>query len=99
MVINAASFTEMYVPRNEGDGSVLILRSEVDGNTYQFNVTDFSDTADYYHFLVDLEGVPEGEYVYTLGSDSGVMRIGRYNTSDTCYRKEEKHIQYQYGGV
>lgn len=99
MVVSSATITELYVPKNAGDGIVLTLESEITKQTYSFDIEDLQDMEGYYHILVDFSEIEEGEYRYSLGTDTGVIRIGSYKTSNTQYKKEEKHIQYQYGGI
>ena len=97
MVVSSATFTEIWFPSNAGGGTALTLESEITRQTYSFNFTDLDDTEGYYHICVDFTGVPEGEYVWRIGDDGGIIRIGLYTAPATEYKKNEKHTYYEYG--
>lgn len=99
MVVKTAAITEILIPANAGDGKVLTLRSEVTNQTYEFNIDGSVRDDGYYHAVIDFGDVPDGEYAYSIGKDRGVIRIGEYKETGKAYKKEEKHIQYNYGGI
>lgn len=98
MVITATTYTELYFPRSGDYASAITFHSEVTNADYTYQYAEFGDCSDYHHFLVDLEGLPEGEYVYTVGTDSGVVRVGDYKVGTTQYKHKETHKEYNIYG-
>lgn len=98
MVITAATFIEMYVPRSGEYASAITFHSEVTNADYTYQYVEFGDCSDYHHFLVDLLGLPEGEYVYTVGTDNGVVRVGDYKVDATHYNNKQTHKEYNIYG-
>lgn len=63
----------------------LRLHSISSNTDYTFPVDDTGALRDYYEVEVDFSAIPDGEYEYCIGCDSGLLWIGEYN--------EKRHIQ------
>ena len=98
MVITAATYIELYIPRSGGYANSITFHSEVTNKDYVFTFNEITDCENYHHFIVDLSGVPEGEYVYSIGNDKGVVRIGDYKVDATTYKHKETHKEYNIYG-
>ena len=98
MIITAATYLELYIPRSGDYATALTLHSEVTNKDYNFTFNEIPDCKDYHHLIVDLIGVPDGEYVYTIGEDRGVVRIGDYKVDSTAYKHKEIHKEYNIYG-
>lgn len=98
MVITAATYLELYVPKSGEQANSITFHSEVTNKDYTHSVTEIGDVSNYHHFLVNLYGIPEGEYVYTIGEDKGVVRIGNYKALQKDYRHKETHKEYNIYG-
>ena len=63
----------------------LTLHSISSNTDYTLPVDDTGALRDYYEVEVDFSAIPDGEYEYRIGCDSGLLIIGEYN--------EKRHIQ------
>lgn len=98
MIISAATYVEVYIPRSGGYANELTLHSEVTNKDYKFNFQEIPDCKDYHHMFLDLSDVPEGEYVYSIGEDKGVVRVGDYKADEKTYKHKETHKEYNIYG-
>lgn len=98
MVITAATFLEIYVPKSGGQASSITFHSEVTNKDFTHSITEIGDVSNYHHFLINIYGIPDGEYVYKIGEDRGVVRIGDYKADATSYKHKEIHKEYNIYG-
>lgn len=84
----------------------LTFKNNTDKKSYDFNVTDLSDSGMFYHFdsITLPSGIPDGDYNYYLYDENdklvaeGLCQIGTYTEHTKKYEKEEKDTFIQYIG-
>lgn len=101
----AESPTTIYPPKTTTKSvKELTLRlHSISSNTdYTFPVDDTGALRDYYEVEVDFSAMPDGEYQYTIGQDSGLLVIGDYKEKrkeeNKQYINGENTQYYQYQG-
>ena len=67
----------------------LTLHSISSNSDFSFPVVDTGNWRDYYEIEVDFSAIPDGEYEYTIGCDSGLLIIGEYKE-----KRQEQNRQY-----
>ena len=67
----------------------LTLHSISSNSDYTFPVDDTGALRDYYEVVVDFSAIPDGEYEYMIGCDSGLLIIGDYNE-----KRKQENKQY-----
>jgi hypothetical protein len=98
----ADSPTTIYPPKTVTKSVkelTLTLHSISSNTDYTFPVDDTGALRDYYEIEVDFSAMPDGEYQYTIGCDSGLLVIGDYKEKrkeqNKQYDAETKYYQYQ----
>lgn len=99
----AESPTTIYLPKTVTKSVkelTLRLHSISSNSDYSFPVDNENmELRDYYQVTVDLSAMPDGEYQYTIGCDSGLLVIGDYKEKrkqeNKQYDAETKYYQYQ----
>lgn len=70
IIKNKTSQTTIYIPKHKVEHKSLFYKlyfvSEYTNKEYLFNVVDEKNFMDYFVFTLNLEDIPEGEYVYKL---------------------------------
>lgn len=67
----------------------LRLHSISSNTDYTFPVDDTWALRDYYEIEVDFSAIPDGEYEYSIGQDSGLLIVGDYKE-----KRQEQNRQY-----
>ena len=67
----------------------LCLHSLSSNSDYTFPVLDKGELRDYYEIDVNFSAIPDGEYEYRIGCDSGLMCIGDYSE-----KRQKQNKQY-----
>ena len=93
MVISSKTQVDVYIPLVVGDAKKLVLKNKITNQEYEFPGPT-AITGDYYVFSVNFSEFDDGDYVYTAGGDTGVIRIGDYTHSNISYTSDNKNIQY-----
>ena len=77
----------------------LTLHSISSNTDYTFPVDDTGALRDYYEVEVDFSAIPDGEYEYRIGCDSGLLIIGEYKEKrkeqNRQYNETTQYRQYQ----
>lgn len=77
----------------------LKLHSISSNTDYTFPVDDTGALRDYYEVDVDFSAIPDGEYEYSIGCDSGLLIIGEYKEKrkeqNRQYNETTQYRQYQ----
>ena len=77
----------------------LRLHSISSNTDYTFPVDDTGALRDYYDVEVDFSAIPDGEYEYMIGCDSGLLIIGEYKEKrkeqNRQYNETTQYRQYQ----
>lgn len=94
--------TTLYPPKTVTKSvKELTLRlHSISSNTdYTFPVDDTGALRDYYEVEVDFSAIPDGEYEYRIGCDSGLLIIGEYKEKckeqNRQYNETTQYRQYQ----
>lgn len=98
----ADSPTTLYPPKTTTKSVrelTLTLHSISSNTDYTFPVDDTGALRDYYEIESDFSAIPDGEYQYRVGCDSGLLIIGDYKEKrkeqNKQYDAETKYYQYQ----
>ena len=98
----AESPTTLYPPKTTTKSvNELTLRlHSISSNTdYTFPVDDTGALRDYYEVKVDFSAIPDGEYEYRIGCDSGLLIIGeskeKRKEQNRQYNETTQYRQYQ----
>ena len=77
----------------------LTLHSISSNSDYTFPVDDTGALRDYYEIDVNFSAIPDGEYEYRIGCDSGLLIIGEYKEKrkeqNRQYNETTQYRQYQ----
>ena len=93
MVISSKTQTELYIPAVVGDAKKLVFKNPITNKEKLVSETAVTN-GNYYVFTVNLSNIDEGEYIYTAGSDTGIIRIGKYKETAVSYTSDNKNIEY-----
>ena len=98
----AESHTTLYPPKTTTKSVkefTLTLHSISSNTDYTFPVDDTGALRDYYEIEVDFSAIPDGEYEYRIGCDSGLLIIGEYKEKrkeqNRQYNETTQYRQYQ----
>lgn len=94
--------TTLYPPKTTTKSVkelTLKLHSISSNSDYTFPVDDTGALRDYYEVDVDFSAIPDGEYEYSIGCDSGLLIIGEYKEKrkeqNRQYNETTQYRQYQ----
>ena len=94
--------TTLYPPKTTTKSLkefTLTLHSISSNTDYTFPVDDTGALRDYYEIEVDFSAIPDGEYEYRIGCDSGLLIIGEYKEKrkeqNRQYNETTQYRQYQ----
>lgn len=94
--------TTLYPPKTTTKSVnefTLTLHSISSNTDYTFPVDDTGALRDYYEIDVDFSAIPDGEYEYSIGCDSGLLIIGEYKEKrkeqNRQYNETTQYRQYQ----
>ena len=99
--------SKIFVPKGPSAGESgfsFVLKSEITQAEYPFDVIDLGGSSQYYKFIIDTTGIPDGEYNYTVLEDGskvcdGLIQVGNVDAYSTMIfdpaSGEGQIIQYQ----
>lgn len=99
--------SKIFVPKGPSAGESgfsFVLKSEITQAEYSFDVMDLGGSSQYYKFIINTTGIPDGEYNYTVSEDGskvcdGLIQVGNVDAYSTMIfdptSGEGQIIQYQ----